>query len=466
MPVSLYWLCLLPLAASVGASLARRQHTLAVGLGLAASLACIWLALGAPVGQESMYLGQQWALDQPGQLLLVSTYGTAAILLVIASFAGQVEWFCGPALASTGLLSAAVMLRTLPLSLVLLPAAQLVMVLSVRDRSRTEMQGASRFTAWVALPAVCVPFVFVLLERFALSSGQSALAQYSAWLTVPPAILWLGLFPSDGATRLWSRDGLPLGPVFLWTAKDMVVVYLLLALWRQYPPLQSSQVSQVLGVAAFVTAIYGGVLAFAQSSPAAVLACAATSSLGFALEGLVSGSVHAASGGLYLLVSRVGAVLLASSAVAAMPYAVLRESESETESFRWRTTLLLAAFAVALLTMIGVPPLGSFVAKRQVYGTLQMTQPFLLLAWLSASAGTALGTIRAGWSLWHTKTQAPNTRLYDLPLLFVICLLLLFLSMELRPQTVTTLISECCQGFMHLLSLTQTSGCSIISRAL
>jgi hypothetical protein len=438
MPVSLYWLCLLPLAASVGASLARRQHTLAVGLGLAASLACIWLALGAPVGQESMYLGQQWALDQPGQLLLVSTYGTAAILLVIASFAGQVEWFCGPALASTGLLSAAVMLRTLPLSLVLLPAAQLVMV----------------------------PFVFILLERFALSSGQSALAQYSAWLTVPPAILWLGLFPSDGATRLWSRDGLPLGPVFLWTAKDMVVVYLLLALWRQYPPLQSSQVSQVLGVAAFVTAIYGGVLAFAQSSPAAVLACAATSSLGFALEGLVSGSVHAASGGLYLLVSRVGAVLLASSAVAAMPYAVLRESESETESFRWRTTLLLAAFAVALLTMIGVPPLGSFVAKRQVYGTLQMTQPFLLLAWLSASAGTALGTIRAGWSLWHTKTQAPNTRLYDLPLLFVICLLLLFLSMELRPQTVTTLISECCQGFMHLLSLTQTSGCSIISRAL
>jgi hypothetical protein len=446
-----YSLSVLPLvAAAVMFMMGRRQRLLVAGLGLATALACARLSLTLSLDDATVFLGQQWMLDQLGQALLVFMYAAAATMVAIAAVAEQAESFSAPALATCGLLSAVVLLRSVLLSFMLFPAALLVLVLATSPSPPSAVRGASRLLTWITLPILCVPVALTVLERFALSPDELVLTNWSAWLVVPPIILWLTLFPVDGTTRLWSRDGLSLASVFAWTVKDWVVVYLLLMLWRQYPVLHTESVGVTLGIAGLATAVVSGVLALAQSSPSGVLACAAMSELGIAVQGLTANSADGALGGLFLLVSRSVAVLLASSALAAWPGALARDSESNTGSFRLRSLAVLIAFAVGVLAMAGLPPLGGFLGRERIYPTLQAREPYLLLAWLSASVGIVLGLVRTGWSLWHTEEGSAPGQFRDLPLLLVLCLLLLCLWIGYRPQATLGLISDL---FHHTLPL-------------
>jgi hypothetical protein len=446
-----YSLSALPLvAAAILFMIGRRQRLLVAGLGLATALACLRLSLSLPLDDSTLFLGQQWMLDQLGQALLVFMYATTAVMLAVAAVAEQAEYFSAPALATCGLLSAVVMLRSVLLSFMLLPASLLVLVLATSPSPPSAARGASRYLTWITLPILCVPVALTVLERFALSQEILVLANRSAWLVVPPIILWLTLFPFDGTTRLWSRDGLSLASVFAWTVKDWVVVYLLLILWKQNPLLHTESVGVTLGIAGLATAVVSGVLALAQSSPSGVLACAAMSELGIAVQGLTANSVDGASGGLFLLASRSISVLLASSALAALQGAFARDTESNASSFRWRSLGVLIAFAAGVLAMAGLPPLGGFFGREHIYATLQAKEPYLLLAWLSASVGIVLGLVRTGWSLWHTEEESAPGQFRDLPLLLVLCLLLLGLWIGYRPQVTLGLISDL---FRHTLPL-------------
>jgi len=441
--VKLHWLSALPLmAAAIMFMIGRKQRLLVASLGLATALACARLSLLLPLDHSTLFLGQQWMLDQSGQALLIFMYVTTAIMVAIAAVAEQAEWFSAPALASCGLLSAVLLLRSLLLSFMLLPAALLVLVLATSPAPRSAVRGASRFLTWITPPILCVPVALTILQRLALFPDQVGLANPSAWLVVPPIILWLTLSPFDGTTRLWNREHLSSAATFLWTVKDPIVVYLLLMLWRQNPVLYTDTVAAALGIAGLATAVVSGVLAFTQSSPSGVLAGAAMSELGIALQGVTASSVDGVLGGLFLLASRSVAVLLASSALAAMHSAFARDSELGAGSFRWRSLVVLAAFAVGVLSMAGMPPLGGFVGRKQIYTTLQAREPYLLLAWWSASVGIVLALLRTTWSLWHAKAQSPSGKLRDLPLLLVLCLLLLCLWIGYRPQTTVDLISD------------------------
>ena len=445
----LYWLSVVPLVAAAIISIGRRQRVLAVGLSLATTLACASLALLLPLNDVTFFLGQQWVLNQVAQTLLVFMYIATAILLTIEATTEQGESFCAPVLASVGLLSAVILLRSLLLSFLLLPASMAVLVLATPPLAISAIRGAARFLTWVTLPTLFVLAAFMLLERFALFPDELALANLSAWLMVPPVTLWLTLFPFHGTTRLWATDGLSLAPVFLWVVKDWIVIYLLLALWEQNPVLHMENAMITLGIAGLVTAVVSGVLALAQSSPSAVLACAAMSELGIAVQGMTA-DTGGLQGGLFLLVSRSVAVLLASSALAAMYSTSVKDSKSNAKSFHWQSLALLIAFIVGVLSMAGIPPLGGFFGRRYIYALLQAKKPYLFLAWLSASMGIVLGLVRTSWSLWHMRVQSTSGHIRDFPLFLVLCLLLLCLWIGFRPQAALGLISAL---FGHWLPL-------------
>ncbi len=440
--MQLYWLSALPLVAAVLTSIAQRQRALAVGFGLLTTLACAGLALALPLDKITPFLGQQWVLDPVAQALLAFMYVTTAILLVIWAVAKQAEPFCAPVLASLGLLSAVILLRSLLVSLILLPAALVVPALAASPSASSAVRGASRFLTWITLPIAFVLATFMLLERLTLFPDEFALANTSAWLVVPPIMLWLTLFPFHGTTCLWARDSLSLMPAFLWAVKDWGVVYLLLLLWRQNPLLHTENAMAALGSAGLVTAVVSGVWAFTQSTPSAVLACAAMSELGIAMQGLTASSVEGVLGGLFLMVSRSLAVLLASSALAGLYGSSASDTESNPKSFHWQSLVLFIVFVVGVLGMAGLPPLGGFLGRQHIYATLQAKGLYLLLAWLSASAGIALGLVRTGWSLWQTKVQSPSRHTHALPLLLVLGLLLLGLWIGYRPQATLNLISD------------------------
>ncbi len=435
-----YWLSTLPLAAAAVIYIGRRQRILVIGLGLATILTCVDISLELPLDEVTFFLGQQWTLDQGAQALLVLVYVTTAILLAIAATTEQVESFCAPAVASAGLLSAVILLHSLLLSFVLLPMALVVLVLAAYPSPPSAVRGASRFLAWITLPILCLPVAFELLERFALLPDELAWASLAALLVVPPMIIWLTLFPFHGITRLWAEGAPPLAPAFLWVVKDWVVIWLLLALWRRTPALYTESAIAILGIAALVTAVVSGILALVQSSPSAVLACAAMSELGIALQGVTAGSVNGLEGGLFLLISRSAAVLLASSALAAIHGSAARETESSANPFRWRRLVALVAFAVGVLALAGMPPLGGFVGRRHIYAALRAEEPYLFLAWLSASAGIVLGLVRAVLSLWNTKVQSSSGRARDLLFPLLVCLLVLCVWIALHPQATVSLI--------------------------
>jgi hypothetical protein len=412
-------------------------------LGLATILACVFLAFKLPLDEAAVLWGQTWLLDKVGQALLAFVYVATAILLAIAATTERAQTVYAPILACAGLFSAVVLLRSQLLALLVLPAALVAFVHATYPAAPSAVRGASRFLAWATLPIPFLLTIPILLERFALFPDEVAWVNWSAWLMVPAWILWLTLFPTDGTTRLWADDGPPLAPAFLWAVKDWVVIYLLLSLWRQVPLLHTQPVAMVLGVAGLATAVVSGLWAPLQSSPSAVLACAAMSALGIALQGIMAGSAEGLQGGLTLLFSRSVAILLASSTLAAMEGTPAPEGEAQDRPLHWPNLVLSFVFVIVLLAMVGMPYLRGFLGPAYIHPTLEARMPNLLWrTWLVAAAGIVLGLLRVGWWLRREKLRAATGQVRVLPFLVVLCLVLLWLWLEVSPQLVWSRISE------------------------
>jgi len=441
--VSLYWLSILPLAvAGIVHLMGRRQQSLVIGFALLTAVICANLSLTLPPDTTATYLGQKWLLGEESRVLLAFMYVVTIILFSVAALSKSEEALYAPILASAGLLSAVVLVDSLLLSFVLLPVALVVLGLGVPSSALSSTRGALSFLAWVTLPVPFLLAIFPLLERFALHPENAYLVQWSAWLVVPPVIMWLTLFPLHWTTRLWAGSGRALIPAFLWTVKDGVVLLLLFALWRQVPVLYEQDPVSALGAIGLMTAVVSGVLALAHPSPGAVLACAAMSEMGIAVQGMMAASVDGLEGGLTLFVSRCAAVLLASSALAGINVASARGRESDGRSFGWRSVVMLVAFSIGILSMAGMPPLLGFRGRERIYEALTPEGTHLLLAWLSASAGIVLGLVRAVWSAWHSKLRFPVGRSYDLLLLLVLGLVLLCAWIGFFPQVTLDLIAD------------------------
>jgi len=434
-------LTLLSLAAAGAVALFGKRRAPARGLGVVAATICAWYASGLQVDKGVLFLGELWTLDSPGRTLLVFLYAATAALFAIGSLSAREASFSAPLLTSAGLLSAALLLRPSSTSFLVLPMALVAVVWTVREGTPPANRGASLFLACTAIPALLVPAAFTMLERSAMSGDASAAPEWAAWLLLLPAILWLTIFPSDGALRLWNRDQPSLGAAYLWVVKDVVVFYLLLKLWGQHPGLRDPAVLTTLGAVGFVTAVYNGVLAAAQPTPSAVLACAAMSALGIAVQGLASGSLDGVIGGLSMLIDRSAAVLLAVAALGAGKRVGARDVRDTSPFAEWRKWLVLAGFAVAALALAGAP-WGALAGRQRVLNALEPSSPFLLLAWGAGSAGVSLGLARAVWTMWHCETLPSRGHRDDLLLVLVLGLLLLVLWVALRAEAMDALLSE------------------------
>lgn len=427
-----YWLSLVPLVVAAVVYMLHKQRALAVSLSLATALACAGITLALPREQTALFLGQTWALDSSTRTLLTGLFLATALLLASAATTEQADTFCAPALTSAGLLSVTLLLRSLWLACLLMPAALVVLVLTARPSS-SAVQGAARFLALVTLPMPFMLAAFGLLQRLVLFPDETALAELAALLVVPITALWLTLFPFQGITIRWADDSVPLTPAFLWVAKDWAVVYLLLTVWRQNPMLHTDTAVLVLGVLGLATAAVSGVWAYLQTNPGALLACAAMSELGIVVQGVASSSPDGVRAAVWLLANRSLAILLATSALAALG-GTLGAGQPGRPATRWKGWLALLAFVVSILALAGVAPLGGFATRKQVYAALQPQGSYVLITWLVAALGIVLGLVRVSWSLWHAPPHPTESRLRYVGLLLVVCLLLLYLWAGLHPQ--------------------------------
>jgi len=439
--VRVYWLSILPLAGAVAVALLQRWRVPMVVVALATLLGCLRLSSLLPMNQAQTFLGQQWMLDGGTQRLLILAYWTTATLLAIAAAAQQAGPVHAPMLASLGLLSAAILLHSWLLSLLLLPAALIVPILATFSTRPDAPRGASHFLAWVTVP---IPFLLAipwLLDQLAVRPQELAVVTWSAWLLLPAWILWLNLFPFHGTMPLWAAGGLPLVPAFLWAAKDAVVIHLLLAVWRQMPALQMESVLSTLRTLGLLTALFSGIWAVIQSSLSGVLGCAAMSVLGLVVLGLAAGSADGLSAALFLLLSRSAAVLLASAALTVLYDGSADTPQEARKRFPWEGLVLWLIAVGGVLALLALPRMANPAQGRSVLSVLQVQEPRLWQAWRISAAGVLIGLAHTSWRLWRSQVRSSGGHIRPVPFLLAVCLLLLCLYLALSPQVVSGWVS-------------------------
>lgn len=447
--MKLFWLSAVPFLGAGFVLMARRWRMLAAGLGLATMLLCVYWVLSLPLGQTVSFWGQSWGFNRSVQPWLLFMYGSTAILLVIAATTEGADLFSAPILVSVGLFSAVSLWRSW-LSFLLMPAALAFPVLATYPSVSAAIRGASRYLAWVTLPIPFFLAISILLERFALFPDEISLANWSAWLVIPPIVLWLTLFPIHWTTPLWAKGNPPLTPAFLWTVKDWIVIYFFLALWQQRSVLYTEGTMAVLGFLGVLTTLFTGAEAILHSAPSALLGCAAMSALGIVVQVMAAGSGEALAWAVSALIHRAMAILLASSALAAMDNLTTQGNAAQERSFLWPALALLLIFAVGVLALVRIPLFLSSSAAQHMNALLQGKEPYLMQVWQISSAGIIIGLIRTVWQLWRDKARTSAKRISVPSFLVVIFLFLSWLWLELSPSLISGWVSAAVAPFLSL----------------
>ncbi|QDY42508.1 NADH-quinone oxidoreductase subunit NuoN [Candidatus Pantoea soli] len=237
-------------------------------------------------------------------------------------------------------------------------------------------------------------------------------------------IIGLGFKLSLVPFHLWTPDvyqGAP-APVstFLATASKIAIFGVIMRLFMYAPVTDSEAVRTVLGVIAFVSILFGNLMAISQSNIKRLLGYSSIAHLGYLLVALIAVKTHQLSletAGVYLagyLFSSLGAFGVVS--LMSSPY---RGPDADSlYSYRglfWHRPILSAVMTVMMLSLAGIPMTLGFIGKFYVIASGVNAH----LWWLTAAVvvGSAIGLyyyLRVTVSLYlsppelHTRDTPAN----------------------------------------------------------
>lgn len=237
-------------------------------------------------------------------------------------------------------------------------------------------------------------------------------------------IIGLGFKLSLVPFHLWTPDvyqGAP-APVstFLATASKIAIFGVVMRLFMYAPVTDSEAVRTVLGIIAFVSILFGNLMAISQSNIKRLLGYSSIAHLGYLLVALIAVKTHQLSletAGVYLagyLFSSLGAFGVVS--LMSSPY---RGPDADTlYSYRglfWHRPILSAVMTVMMLSLAGIPMTLGFIGKFYVIASGVNAH----LWWLTAAVvlGSAIGLyyyLRVTVSLYLSPPEL-HTRDRDTP---------------------------------------------------
>ncbi len=270
-------------------------------------------------------------------------------------------------------------------------------------------------------------------------------------------IVGLGFKLSLVPFHLWTPDvyqGAP-APVstFLATASKIAIFGVVMRLFLYAPVGDSEAVRVVLGIIAFVSIIFGNLMALSQTNIKRLLGYSSISHLGYlmvALIALQSGQMSMETVGVYLagyLFSSLGAFGVVS--LMSSPY---RGPDADSLfSYRglfWHRPILSAVMTVMMLSLAGIPMTLGFIGKFYVLAVGVQAG----LWWLTAGVviGSAIGLyyyLRVAVSLYLSAPQqlnrdAPRNWQYSAGGIVVLISALLVLIFGIYPQPLITIVQH------------------------
>ena len=438
--MSLLWLSALPLAGAAITALLQRWRRPATLAGLATIAGCLVLCRSLPSESAVVLLQQDWMLTASTRMLLTYLYATTAILLAIGCF-GQQNGTVAPAmLASIGVLSAALLLRSTWLSLIVLAAAMLLPAIGSFPASPSSIRGATRYLIWVTLP---IPFLLAippLLEQVSVHPQEMEWYGRCAWLLVPALLFWLNLFPIDAAMSLWANDAAPLMPAYVWLVQQVAALHMLMSFWQANPLLWTLPVAQLARVSALLTTLLAGVVATIQLSPPAVLGSAAMATLGLAMLGVVNGPEQGPLTSGMILAGRSVAVLLGCVALEVAYRTPEGVARPPRVSSRLATLVPMAVVWLAIAGVVVLPSVPLPQSNATVLSVLSVVEPLLPRLWKISMIGVLIGIGRTSWSLWRSRLSRSSRHDSSLTVL-LIGSLLVFLYLLFNPEALARIAS-------------------------
>jgi NADH-quinone oxidoreductase subunit N len=408
------------LALAIAALLAiiciKRSHLLATAtalLGLAAAMASIPFALGAPPAMPAVFalnaaaLGFMFIILAAAAVILVIGYGywqkslgpreEFPLLLLIATLGA-----CALA-ASAGFIALFLGLETMTL-------AMIGMIAYPRDRAQAEEAGLK----YLILSGMSSGFLLFGLGLIELATGSLSFANVLGAPADPILLAGLAMIGVGAGFKLsvvpfhfWVPDVYAGAPTpagaYLAVIPKLAVLAVLIRL-QSFGIALSSSIFHAVTIIAILSMLIGNLLALLQENFKRILGYSSIAHLGYLLVawlpawglpagglpawGLAAGTV-ARNAVLFYLVTYAITMAGAFGVIAAISSPDARRDADRVQDLRgmfWTRPALAAVLTLVLLSLAGIPPAIGFIAKMYIFAAGIHTDLWLLIGTMVASS--------------------------------------------------------------------------------
>jgi len=411
-------LIFIPLAAAILVYLLRRYWTVAVFVSLATTLAMVWICTQVPLDEPAHILGRELVLDELSRFMLIFLFSLASLMILYTWQVPQGWAFCPCLLAALGLLSGAIMMGTFLIAVILLEMAGLIFVFMIHGRRPAPVGTALGYLVPMVVAMPCLLLASCLIDAYALQPDNLLLVRF----IVIALSLGFGILLAVVPFHSWLPGVAGEAPAM--TTASLICIFnlaslaLLLSVLNSHLWLTAEANSlSMLSVAGLLTAVVGGVLAFAQRQSGRLLAYAAISDVGFILVGLGTGTSIGVTAALAHAINRSLLVLLVAMGLGTLR-TYRREGSVSTlrEAFR-HTPGGITSYALGGLALGGFPLFNGFATRWLIYRSLAGSNPLYQWALLLAGAGVVVGYLR---SLFMMLKPSPERNTEREPLLVTV----------------------------------------------
>ncbi len=139
--------------------------------------------------------------------------------------------------------------------------------------------------------------------------------------------------------------------------------YILLRLWLEIFPLTNAVLGQLLGLLGAAAVLWGGLQALRQTRLKMLIAYSTVAQLGYLFLAFPLANIIGWTGALYMLLSHAAAKTAMFMAAGNILYFGGHDRIADLDRVVQRLPLTITAFALAGISIMGLPPSGGFIAK-------------------------------------------------------------------------------------------------------
>lgn len=398
----------------------RRNALAASLLSILASLVMVFALWALPFLPQGQALGRTILIDDLRRWTLTFMLLGSALFFLYAWRISQGWSFFPFILFGDGLLAMAVMIESPLLSAIFLEMVGIVLVFLIPGGIEGRTRGALGFLIALGLAGPLLIGSSWLLDQAALQPDNLPLLRTTAFILALGYGVLLAALPFGFYLVGVAHDAPPLVSGFLSSIYPTAAFSIFLGLLNRYPWLgERGQVGDLLFWGGLLTAVGGGVLGFAQKTPAGLLAYGAIADMGVILAGVGVGSGEGISGSMTHIASRFLALALLTMSWGAIRYHWGMTSPQLPAGITGSLPWAALGYFLGGLALAGFPGTSGFATRWAVAGAVESHWPLGGLVLWGSGMAVAWRYFQILIQVWGHDAQAGSWRERVVPLLVI-----------------------------------------------